>query len=580
MKPTNALSVGVGLLILLFSPFSLFSQSTDEYLLSSSGDRWATHKTGENDAIVNFRDQMVIWGTTIESTPNTSYVFLQCLPFPFNGFPGEIYGGIYDISGCGDGPGLSRFREMVLDEINEQLIVVCTYEGNDLGTNGQIVVFSIDVYTGGVNWSQSFSPYGDVPDIENVRITLDAKQNIAIAYSYAEDVSLPPLNLGIIKLSSNGNTLIFQNYQIPPGSALSFINVTDIFDDSGNGWYAIIGEINNGSPSASYLLQIDQSTGNLVNPFMYDYSTGPFPFSFDAITGDGSNYFITYSDFNNNRLTVGEIDPSSGFLNQAFEYPIPFFDTSVKPVDMDFNRFTSNLDLLLWYNDGTNNSFGLTNIDPYNNFSMNGYFKFDFVAGQTGGIPISYTYFENGSTTQNSQEWIVLNHPEGSVIPSGVGNDEIVGINILPLVCTVQDNDNLGDNPIGSTAASFRPLQAAIEGNTCDLQVDGPEDYSGVVYDCSGNPLGAFRRKSPLEEESSTTELVVEYFPNPVSDFLEVSVDSKEPIEIEFMDQFGRLVLTQRGQGKIDLRNLPSGNYFMNIHTDTQSTSKPLIIQR
>ncbi|MEL6135267.1 MAG: hypothetical protein AAFR59_18070, partial [Bacteroidota bacterium] len=151
----------------------LYAQSTDEYIIESSGgDVFTTHSAWDNHSIVLADNgNVAIWGTTLIDGAGDQRIFLQGIEYPFVNPPGLLFDGLYDNTACGGAPfsGQSRFHGMVADEItgSNQVVIASTwYRPYPSGAqSGSLVVFSIDPASGAVNWVRHLLVYGDITQI-------------------------------------------------------------------------------------------------------------------------------------------------------------------------------------------------------------------------------------------------------------------------------------------------------------------------------------------------------------------------------------------------------------------------------
>ncbi len=78
-------------------------------------------------------------------------------------------------------------------------------------------------------------------------------------------------------------------------------------------------------------------------------------------------------------------------------------------------------------------------------------------------------------------------------------------------------------------------------------------------------------------QESVIQDEFVKIYPNPVKDFLQIELYQQEVHKAVIIDLFGRIVLTINDlmeSNNIDLTNLPSGIYLLNISDKTYKILK------
>ncbi|MEL6696914.1 MAG: T9SS type A sorting domain-containing protein [Bacteroidota bacterium] len=556
----------------------LSAQSTEDYFIQSAGQVWATHNQIENDALVNFQDNIIVWGTTVETGPRTSEVFLQGLNYPFTGFSGQVFSGIYDNNGCVDENGLAHFNGMVLDENNGQVIVASTYEFRANGTFSNLVIFSVDIFSGTVLWTFAFHPYGDVTDLGNVRIILDDQEDVVVAFDFRETPTEPRNTLGILKLDLGGSYIFSQNYEAT-FPALTFCSISDIYDDGANNRYVLSGEYNHGGNSEPYFFQVDRTTGAVTSDiYAYDILK-----AFGGFTGDGTSYFAAHQFQAGNELGVVEIDPATGNILSTVTYDLPVSSlgsskTSVEAIDMDFNPHTRFLDLLVEYFDGLEFSYGNAHVDA-TNLMLNAFHEFDFDPGGIGGIPIAYNLLDVAMQSPNpTNDWIVLAHPQGINIPGGPPAETIT-LNNYQVSCigpfSESPNTQFQNNP----TTTLYPVGTVDGGGICEMEVFR-DVYQGDVFDCNGVQLGTFRRGQPTAQVAEPLDLKISWYPNPASDQIEVAIKSTETPVITIIDRMGRTVSQKDGQGTLNVSHLAAGLYTLKVAVGSQSVAEPIVIQR
>ena len=96
-----------------------------------------------------------------------------------------------------------------------------------------------------------------------------------------------------------------------------------------------------------------------------------------------------------------------------------------------------------------------------------------------------------------------------------------------------------------------------------------------------------FRKIGSTEELSSELAASIDVFPNPVSDVLNINVNLNQTTELvtfELMNVTGELVKVRResnvstGTYQMDVGDLTSGVYTLNVRTESKFTSKKVVI--
>lgn len=111
------------------------------------------------------------------------------------------------------------------------------------------------------------------------------------------------------------------------------------------------------------------------------------------------------------------------------------------------------------------------------------------------------------------------------------------------------------------------------------------EVYKIVFYDFEGSSTGTTTLEKTLVGTITSTvaaeNLEISVFPNPTSDFINVSNDVKIST-VHIVDNNGRAILSksiESTNGTINIQNLTSGIYFLLIESDKKVYSQPIIIQ-
>ena len=90
---------------------------------------------------------------------------------------------------------------------------------------------------------------------------------------------------------------------------------------------------------------------------------------------------------------------------------------------------------------------------------------------------------------------------------------------------------------------------------------------STVILYVTVTPVGIF--------DIQNSEFKIDVFPNPTNGV--VTIASEEATRVEVMDASGRKVLTVENNNRIDLSNLPSGVYMLQITTPQGKALKRVI---
>lgn len=181
--------------------------------------------------------------------------------------------------------------------------------------------------------------------------------------------------------------------------------------------------------------------------------------------------------------------------------------------------------------------------------------------GGATGCEMSYRNVYYMYSTDGGANWAVPTVVEGSPF------DEMVWPNMTKRVTNCVHLTYFKD---GTPGNSFQPT-----GNTC--HVAGAND---IIYTCVTNPVG-------LNEVNSNVASV-SFYPNPVASVLNVEfiLDRTESVTIEMVDVLGQVAYstslkasTGSNNHKINVKNLASGIYSLNIVSGNSVTSNKVVIR-
>jgi hypothetical protein len=119
-------------------------------------------------------------------------------------------------------------------------------------------------------------------------------------------------------------------------------------------------------------------------------------------------------------------------------------------------------------------------------------------------------------------------------------------------------------------------LTATIEDTSQFLRVDNHSaiHISSVSWYINNNINGA------IEITSSSSEFMIDVYPNPTSDMLHIKMDeAKGDIRFELYDMQGQKLLSQKNMHAISLQNLSQGTYIIKIYVDNDLVTTSKIIK-
>lgn len=102
---------------------------------------------------------------------------------------------------------------------------------------------------------------------------------------------------------------------------------------------------------------------------------------------------------------------------------------------------------------------------------------------------------------------------------------------------------------------------------TCEAYFEAQTKYEDVL-------LSLFREPITLSEGLGTKEnnlQDINIFPNPTTDYLNITTKGQKVIKLSLYDMTGKIVLAKDLEEKIDIRNLPTGVYILKVETSGQT---------
>jgi hypothetical protein len=150
----------------------------------------------------------------------------------------------------------------------------------------------------------------------------------------------------------------------------------------------------------------------------------------------------------------------------------------------------------------------------------------------------------------------------------------------------------LGANYVTATSAFFTPITLLNDTTTTISDINWVNAFTnlGTKPDCRLQPTSLVANNGNFSSTKFTGGFVgvgeinkiinVGFYPNPASNFL--TIKSESIINLTITDQLGRLVLTNsvNGSETIDISNLTSGIYFLNINQNKNSITSKLIVSK
>ncbi|MFH1050749.1 MAG: T9SS type A sorting domain-containing protein [bacterium] len=106
-------------------------------------------------------------------------------------------------------------------------------------------------------------------------------------------------------------------------------------------------------------------------------------------------------------------------------------------------------------------------------------------------------------------------------------------------------------------------------------------DYKGRAFAFGGYKIEVtYQGTVGVEEEKGSVSNSLEIFPNPVSDYLNISYSLTQTGSIEIYDVLGNKVLISELKEKVDVSKLPEGVYYLLINSGNQIERTNFVIMR
>ncbi len=214
-----------------------------------------------------------------------------------------------------------------------------------------------------------------------------------------------------------------------------------------------------------------------------------------------------------------------------------------------------------------------------------------FYAVNSGSNTILSYDFGSGSATLNSvgadlrvgnrSQYTVHDDTLFASMNNGIGSIDLSSFSVL--------DSNLIDTVV--TAFTYD----TTNGTFYVTQTDFFSFSSGRVYDRAGNRTDTLQVGfSPevvrmyydqfvgIDEEAAAAEVNFFVYPNPATDFIQIEKQTKGSASFRLFDQQGRLVQEMNlinQSTTLNVEDLPSGLYFIELSTQQKRFAKPIIIQ-
>lgn len=340
----------------------------------------------------------------------------------------------------------------------------------------------------------------------------------------------------------------------------------NLSDDSNNTITFMIKPVN-GTTSGNHLLKFEGGVGGPVTTELAFTTTGT---SWQTITLDFGaglgNYskVVLFTDFANNEVDTYLIDNIAGGTNIAPPPPLP---TPSGPAPVPTAAASSVVSMYgETYPNTYQYSFGTaTDVDLDSSSELNNALKIDFaVAGFGAGYTetdisnmqyVHFDYWTSNATTFGL--YLISNNPVVEKIYRLPEQQAIVLNTWTSVNVPLSFFTNLGLNPVTWFQYKFDVLAATV----------GTVYFDNIYF--TSSPLG-------IKEFDSSS---ISMYPNPSNNW--VTIDSKEIIDsVSIVNVLGQIVLNKEVNNTsftLDISNLNSGQYFVNIISNNNKLVKKLV---
>lgn len=218
---------------------------------------------------------------------------------------------------------------------------------------------------------------------------------------------------------------------------------------------------------------------------------------------------------------------------------------------------------------GGNNSFALVNFNSTTGAGIISNWLLTPVVNVKDGDVISFYTRKGTDGTQDYPDRLELRYSTASTTvnpsggSSGLGSFTNLGVSVNPTLVTgfvypkVWTKYQFTITGVGSTAV---PVKFGFRYFVTD---GGP---SGNNSDLIGLDTFSVDRPALSMSEAEAKSIVVKVYPNPTSDFINFKTDAKI-IKTELFDLAGKNITVPLKNNQLDVRNLPSGQYLINVET-------------
>jgi len=139
----------------------------------------------------------------------------------------------------------------------------------------------------------------------------------------------------------------------------------------------------------------------------------------------------------------------------------------------------------------------------------------------------------------------------------------------------------------GLTAGDYTIV--ATDGFGCQVSLTrtvsemGPLHIGGVANNHLANNNGNNQQSLVAPGTNNGANTNINMFPNPVSNFMSVRMNSAADSQISLINTNGQTVLAQRFSTEtpmVDVSDLPNGNYIVEVKTPTQTVTKNIVVAK
>lgn len=309
------------------------------------------------------------------------------------------------------------------------------------------------------------------------------------------------------------------------------------------------------------VLSFNNTTGKITSDFDLNITTNPGASCFAEFNNTGSILYIV----SNGGSSVYGIDMTN--ISSSVNYyllPINYSSNSAGPTDIQRNKFG---DIYMSFEDSNGYLAKILNQNSFNNGSID--VNSLYLQGKTTSLNLPQLVQAKNNIGTCAQDISLISPENNNTFTYRAANTIVTQTNY-----STDSNQNIqmkaGSSILLSPNTSIKSkFLATIE--NCVVGSNVIKQSEGSVIFPETLKLTLDLRTNNIAEKGD-----IKIYPNPVVDYLSI-ISESDILKVNIYDVSGRNMKSNLNGDKIDVTNLNSGNYIINIETKEGKTSKKFI---